>query len=208
MRACESFEVHISALMDGEVTRGDVFSLLDHLPSCSSCRSFYRESRTLQEVADTMPIAALEERDAPGVSSPPLSSRRLVPWSQRWAWGIAAGMLLAVGLWLGQTRLRSERSVPEILDVVLEERKGEMSEARFFEMAIELLESDRRFQRQMFDLLQRVERSRFVEEGALDFAARHGEDLDWAEEAPSDDDTPRAGAVSSQARGDTEAARN
>jgi hypothetical protein len=187
MKACESYETHISALLDGEVARGDVLFILAHLPSCRSCQSFYSETRALQAIADSMPTAALEERDAPGVTSPPLSTRRLVPtaWAQptRWVWGIAAGMILVVGLWLGQAQLRPSRapSGNAVVEVMLEEHKGKMSESRFLEMAIELLEADRRLQHQMLELLQHVERSRFVEEGSVDLAANHGELPDWSE---------------------------
>lgn len=54
--ACESYEVHISALMDGEASPADVLTVLDHLPGCASCQRFYRDARELQELVDALPV--------------------------------------------------------------------------------------------------------------------------------------------------------
>lgn len=191
MRACTSYEMHISALMDGEATREDVLSILDHLPLCDSCQGFYREARRLQDVVDRMPSAAAAT-DAAGVTldadrkqtEPLRGSGRWLPGvipfgtPARWVWGIAATLLLALGFWMSVARQR-EAAVPgsrnQVVRLTLEEDRGRMSRARFVEMTVELLKSDRRYHRKMIEILERVEHGRFVEEGSVSFASNRDE---------------------------------
>lgn len=49
--SCELQRVQISALLDGELTRDEQLSALDHLLACPACAGFYRQLRGLEAVA-------------------------------------------------------------------------------------------------------------------------------------------------------------
>jgi len=81
--ACESYEVHLSALMDGEAAPADVMSLLDHLPTCASCSAFLQEMRMLQDAVDAAPVPPGStqsiERDAVRLGRPFLLQGEMEP---------------------------------------------------------------------------------------------------------------------------------
>jgi hypothetical protein len=189
---CENYELHISALLDGEASREDVLSVLDHLPSCEPCRAFYASAREIQHVidarsADVATIEAIEIAAAPLVTAPP--PRRLAPVLSlaavpRWTWGIAAALLLALAFWLydgpaGPSSLGERR--PGVVDITLEADKGRMNEAQFVDLTVQLLQADRKYQRQMLQLLNDVEARRVAREGAADVATPRREGAEAGE---------------------------
>lgn len=112
--SCETIEIHLSALLDGELEPPESLPVVDHLLECSACRSFYRRGRALDELVlespreehDTLPpgdvwrrIAAetgLERRGA--LLRFPERFVRTVTRSPAWARSLAALLVVAVGL--------------------------------------------------------------------------------------------------------------
>lgn len=188
MNGCESYELHVSALLDGEASREDVLSLLDHLPRCDACRDFYAAARQLQQAMDAQPVnghavAALEASAAPfgreqtrrPHTRPPL----LLPSWPRAVWASAAALLVAVGFWVFDTPAQRQGArTPGILDVELGEHAGQMSEQQFVDLAVQLLQADRRLQHTMLELLQEVERPLGSREGTPEVARYRPESME------------------------------
>jgi predicted anti-sigma-YlaC factor YlaD len=184
MSGCENYELYISALLDGESSREDVLSVLDHLPGCASCRAFYVSAREIQHVIDARPtdvavIESLEIAAAPLPAAPaPRRQAQVLRLTAvpRWTWAAAAALLLALAFWLydGPAGLDAGgepgRSTSTI-DITLEAHKGQMSEAEFVALTVQLLQADRAYQRQMLQLLNDIEAQRVPREGAADLAA-------------------------------------
>ena len=183
--ACESYEVHISALMDGEAEPADAMQVLDHLPGCDSCQRFYQQARELQKLVDAYPVApgsteALEARAAGGAV--PLrtagaadedaahlqtGSNKVVALERpsRWIWSLAASLLVALGFGLGQgvSGALPQQQVAPGGEVVVQigADEGRMSEERFVALAVELLRADRKYHRKMSEVLDEVQERRF-----------------------------------------------
>lgn len=172
---CEAHEAELSALLDGEVDRERLLPTLDHLVRCPACRSFYRRSRALD---GTLALLREGEAEEPSPDAPWEGIRRragLSPPRRRppaWAWPLAAGLLLAVGLaWAAGTL--SGPSIPppdEVLEVRVESERGRMSEERFLELTTELLRADRRYHLALEQVLAEVNRRTFGGEGSVERA--------------------------------------
>jgi anti-sigma factor RsiW len=177
--ACESYEIHISALMDGEAAPTDAMMVLDHLPGCEACQRFYTQARELQELVDARPVTpgsteAAERALAAAAAVPlaaaavkPAAGRKVIALEKgpRWLWGLAAGLLLALGFSLGH-RISSSDATPRIAsdgDLVVEiaSDQGQMSEERFVALAVELLRADRKYHHKMSEVLDEVDARRY-----------------------------------------------
>lgn len=174
MSHCEACQIELSAALDGELESGRCLGVLDHLTDCRDCRSFYRQARTLEgmlEAAGRVP--ATQELPAGGwrgvverLPSPSAADDRgRVPFQVAAAAAVTLFIVMAVVLAplprrpareVGTTSLEAEQDA-ELAAVVVGSRRGRMSEERFLALAKEILESDRRYRREIVDLLTAVE---------------------------------------------------
>jgi len=160
MKGCEYYEVEISALLDGESDPARAVEILDHVTRCPSCRQFYQEVRSFQSMVDEMqenlgqaPAQKAALAEGPGV----WERLRAVP---QWAWGMAAALVVAVGLWglhTGGILSPYASNSDEPVQITLESDKESMNDRRFMEVMTELLQADRRYHQAMFDVLSSIE---------------------------------------------------
>lgn len=161
MKRCKEYEVELSALIDGESDPATAIELLDHMIQCASCSEFYRELRSFQSLVDDMSPESVPQ----SVAAPARRERR-PRWlgaAPRWAWGVAAVLIVAVGaigLWVAGPFEPSSDSGPgpteEGMVIQLGEDSGDMDEQRFVELAAELLRADSRYQQEMYQILGQV----------------------------------------------------
>ncbi|MBN2171457.1 MAG: zf-HC2 domain-containing protein [Candidatus Krumholzibacteriota bacterium] len=159
MKGCEYYEVEISALLDGESDPARAVEILDHVTRCPSCRQFYQELRSFQSLVDEMQeqLGQAPAEKAAGSVAPGLWERlHAVP---QWAWGMAAALVVAVGLWGLHTGgiLSPYASSDQPVRITLESEKNSMNDRRFMEVMTELLQADRRYHQAMFDVLSSIE---------------------------------------------------
>ena len=193
MNACESYEVHISALLDGEATRADTMLVLDHLPQCDSCRDFYRQARELQDFVDASPLVpgatvatelrAQQSGAALLLQQEDTVARRavVIPLERapRWIWGLAASLLIALGFGLGHVGSAAPGALQSgVLQVEIGANAGDMTDERFVTLAVELLQADRKYHQKMGEVLREVQGGRMTEAG-------YGEVASWSDESPS-----------------------
>lgn len=165
MSDCESYEMSLSALADGELPAEDLLPTLDHLAECPSCQVFYRDLRALaaalpgsdpRRLAASAPAEAPEEiwRRIETEAAPALSrTGRARPWAMR----LAAALLLVAGLWAAFAAVRSTPSpAEEPLEITLGEDRGRMTEQRFLDLTVELLRADDRYHQEMFQVLTAI----------------------------------------------------
>ena len=176
MSDCETYEMSISALADGELPAEDLLPTLDHLAECSSCQAFYRDVRALAAAlpAGAAPASASGEAPeevwrrieeaAPGLSR----TGRVRPWALR----LAAAVLLVAGLWGALAAARSVLHPPGApIEVTLEEDRGRMTEQRFVDLTVELLRADSRYHQEMLLLLTAVVERGRRQETPVDYDA-------------------------------------
>ncbi len=179
MSNCERFEMQISALIDEELSPREAKQLIDHLLDCQACQQFYREAGTLQQLTEDMTLAAeldgspvvVPEQKRFILSFPTLPGRRLV-------WGAAASVAILACL-------IAEQVIPDptgffgareavAQTITLGEDSGKMTDGRFVELTTEILKADSDYQHMMYDLLDQVQRSEYVDE-RTDLIASSGE---------------------------------
>ncbi len=167
---CETMEMELSAVIDGEVEAGVLPDLLDHLVECAECRAFYRAARSLD---DGLVVAGLRRAEAPPqlwerIEETAGLSRPRVP---AWMWRAAAAAVIGIGLWaVGALRLPVAVPLGDEVDVSVEANRGDMSEDDFIRLTTRLLESDRRYHLKMMEILSVVNARTFVPETRADRA--------------------------------------
>jgi hypothetical protein len=174
MKRCNEYEVELSAMLDGESDPATAVMLMDHISQCESCRGFYLELRSFQSLVDDLSLEsdAEVERRAAVV---PIRSRqpRWRGWLDappRWAWGLAAAVVVIVGLWASNEYDLLNRQSSVIEDGQLIVRSGEgsdLNEERFVEIAAEILGADQRYQNEMYHLLRQVRSDESADESPL-----------------------------------------
>lgn len=181
MSDCETYEMSISALADGELPAEDLLPTLDHLAECDSCRAFYRDVRALAaalpaeaEPASSVPLAAPEEiwHRIEAATAPASFQRGRPRRAPSWALRLAAAVVLVAGLWGALATVSTLNPADEPIEVTLGDDGGRMTEQRFVDLTVELLRADSRYHQEMLQVLNTV-----VERGGL-------------QEAPVDDDAP------------------
>lgn len=176
MKSCESYEIHISALIDGETNRADTLAILDHMPGCASCQRFYRDCRQLQDVADEMPLSIDVQRESESASLLPVITR--LPHRTHFVWAAAAGIALlfvAAGMWLRPAVSTSVDSNSHVIDLSVQKPSVPMDDSQFMEISVALLHAEPRYQRSMIEILERFERGRGLDESSVDVAAMGAE---------------------------------
>ncbi len=153
---CQDYEIELSALFDGESEPRTALELVDHVAECSSCASFVKELRAVQNTIEgAFPTA--DDTHQPPIDIPQKTVLTRVP---KWTWGLAAGWLVAVGMWFSSFDSSERRTVADMRDgemvIRLEEDKGLMTDERFVTLMSELLRADRRYQSQMLDVLDEL----------------------------------------------------
>jgi len=163
MARCEEHEVAVSALLDGELERVEALACVDHLLSCESCREFYRSVRGADDLLDAAEAyrhsgasaAALWARLEEGKVIAP--ERRTLYGVPTWALKLAAALAVTTGLWLfGLNRLAPALASDRPVTVSVASRPDSMTDRRFVKLTRELLQSDRRYQRKMLEILTAV----------------------------------------------------
>ena len=183
---CKTFELAISALIDGELESPEQLPAIDHLLECASCQDFYGRARALGSMV-TFGEASAEpappevwERIATetGLAEPNPESLGATPWWRRshamsGTLGLAAGLILALAIWFLRPVVLEE-STPVVdreggvVNVVLEQDRGSMSDERFLELTTELLRADRGYHRKMFEIMRVVDDLAVRPEGSGD----------------------------------------
>ncbi len=182
MSDCETYEMSISALVDGELPKEELLPTLDHLAACPGCQAFYRDLRSLAAAlpgeADGATFFSSASGEAPeevwrrieAATAPALPrTGRSQPWVMR----LAAAVLLVASLWGALATISALSPQGEPIEVTLGEDRGRMTEERFVDLTVELLRADSRYRQEMFQVLTTV-----VER-------------DGRQETPADDDLPR-----------------
>ncbi|MFN7943178.1 MAG: zf-HC2 domain-containing protein [Thermoanaerobaculia bacterium] len=175
MNDCIAHEETLSAWLDGETTGEDAALALEHTLGCASCREFYLAARDLGRRLGATAAAP------PAVPAPVWDRIRAQAGFER----------QTVVAWRGYGFLAKAAMLVVGLGAVLLLARGpaapgaaEMSDARFVAMTRELLESDPRYQRTLYQVLRSAP------------ALSRGE-------SPEDGSTVRWIATPSRAEGDT-----
>jgi hypothetical protein len=202
MKSCESYEIDLSSLLDGEAAPEIAAAAVEHALGCADCAAFFRAARRLDSAA--RPLAD-DPADADAARAEALwlairgragaGSDAVGRPPARWR-ALRAAALVAVGLgggyWLssvgatasGVADRRGDRPVAARTDGA----PAAMDERRFVALAGELLAADLRYQRAMLDVLALVP--------ALDDAEVGGDDESRpVVRAARREDGPRAGLL-------------
>lgn len=155
MIECRDYQLEISALLDGESDPATALELLDHVATCRSCGDAVREFRAAQ--------AKIDRAFAPARPIPPevvpLPRRGRAPL-HRWAWGLAATIVVAVGGYVAMDNVGANESTGTRGDAEIVVRlgadPGAMDDDRFIELTTELLRADRSYRDQMYSVLHAV----------------------------------------------------
>lgn len=189
MSRCEFHQIAVSSLVDGALPQSELLPTLDHLLACPACRAFYRDARALGGLlappaahagpaGETDGPAALEEPEPSAKGATEEVWRRIAAESTRRRLPVftgrvaraAAVLLLAAGGWWAASRdlapLPGRGGAPR--EVVLGAASGQMSEARFVEIATEVLEAEPRYRREMLRVLAEVARETGRPEGPVE----------------------------------------
>jgi hypothetical protein len=171
MRQCSDFEIELSALFDGESDPAMALRLVEHVARCPSCSSFVRDLRSTQDMVDRLNAGAAPQPEAVVVAHSEQQRRYAFGLRPQWALGLAAALVLTVSVWFGSNAvspasLTNEASHGELV-IRLGENKGQMSDERFVALVSELLRADRRYQDQMYLVLDEISHNGASDESRL-----------------------------------------
>ena len=168
MKRCEEYELELSAMLDGESDPATAVVLMDHLCGCSSCRDFYGKLRSFQALVDDISPAA-EGQPAAYAVTPAADTSRWRGWldwlghTPRWAMGAAAVAVVVMGIWAASgagifDRFGGEKDLFDGGTVTIELEGDALSvdDEKFIELASAILGADRRYQHQMYVILDEV----------------------------------------------------
>lgn len=180
MNRCSDYEIELSALFDGEGEPAMALELIEHVARCSSCSGFVRDLRNTQDIVDSLELRPKAEPLPADVATIKLRRRWHLGLRPQWALGIAALLVVTVGILVntivGPTSTFSSDLRDGELLIRLEEDKGRMSDERFVAMVSELLRADRRYQNQMYVVLEEIGQGRTSGESS------HSHDSDGSDE--------------------------
>ncbi len=198
MSDCETYEMSLSALADGELPMEDLVPAVDHLAECPSCQAFYRDVRSLAAAlpADAAPsdtprlsvsaTSATVAGEAPeeiwrriDVAATLSRPRRARSWARPGAIRLAAAAVLLISILWGTFAVRSAlHPAGKPIEITLGEDRGRMTEQRFLDLTVELLRADSRYQQEMLQVLNAL-----IERGG-----RGETPVDYASPLPEGDD--------------------
>lgn len=189
MNRCNDYEIELSALIDGESDPAMALELVAHVAECAACSSFVRELRATQDLVDKLQTARSDEQGS--VDVVPISTRQKKSWGFRpqWAVGIAALLVITVSLWFGSdvgagVGLTNDLRDGELV-IRLEENKGRMSDERFVALVSELLQADRRYQNEMYVVLDEIANHRSSGESRFSENSSGNEEFDYYDRSES-----------------------
>ena len=163
MDRCERAQMEYSALLDGQVDAAELADAVLHGLDCARCNASFKSFARLQHALPA-PFPARRQRP------------HRLPLPDLRGLAAAALVLLALGAgWLGSRAEHpalSERAVA----ISLGAHPERVDEARFVELAVELLQADPRYARSMRELLDRVvpRDAEFTHEGGASDASLLG----------------------------------
>jgi hypothetical protein len=168
MNRCEEYELELSAMLDGESDPATAVVLMDHLCGCSSCREFYGKLRSFQALVDDISPAA-EGQPAAYAVAPAADTGQKRGWfdwiggTPRWAMGAAAVLVVAIGIWAANGAGIFDRSGDDenmfqggTVTIELAGDALSVDDEKFIELASAILGADRRYQHQMYVILDEI----------------------------------------------------
>ena len=172
------WELPASAALDQELDAEETLELLDAMADDAHCRAHWRRLREF------------DERLTPLVQ-PAVTRLRPAGFGFRATWWlvpVAAAAILLLGLFV--TRATQVQQFPgpggDPLTVRLAENQGEMSEARFVQIVVEVLQADPRYQAKMLEVLEEVRpEASLAEAGSPEIDPRRAERLALGNEEES-----------------------
>jgi hypothetical protein len=166
MDRCERTQLEFSALLDGHVEAPALAEAMLHGVECADCRASFARFARLQRLLPAQPA--------------PRGQRPMLPWPDLRGWAAAALVLLSLLAGWSSSRPGDVLAQDRAVAVSLGAHPERMNEARFVEVAVELLQADPRYARSMRELLDRVvlDSSEFTDEGGLSEASSIGSNLD------------------------------
>jgi hypothetical protein len=174
---CDHQEILVSAWLDGELERREATEMLDHLVRCENCRSFYREARAVDGLAQGLGAAPGEpvpEHLWDGIVEATRPRRRASSVGT-WALRVAALLVVALGLAVAVAPPSLAPAERESAALALAAGSEEMTEERFLLLAIEVLEADARYQRAMYRAIGELLETSPPTEGGREERRRAGE---------------------------------
>lgn len=171
MNRCEEYELELSAMLDGESDPATAVVLMDHLCGCSSCREFYGKLRSFQALVDDI-SPAIDDQPVAHAAAPAADTGQRRGWfdrlghTPRWAMGAAAVVVVAIGIWAASGAGIFDRSGDGenmfeggTVTIELEGDALSVDDEKFIELASAILGADRRYQHQMYVILDEVQQN-------------------------------------------------
>jgi hypothetical protein len=192
MTHCNDYEIELSALLDGESSPAMALKLVEHVASCSACSTFVCELRNTQAFVDGLQVVPDSEPEPKAPLPIERKSTRILRLRPQWAIGLAALLILTVSFWFGTDTGVPSGFTNDLRDgelvIRLEEDKGRMSNERFVALVSELLRADRRYQNEMYMVLDEITQNGVSGESRISTgAAESGEydESEWNTPSPS-----------------------
>jgi len=205
MKSCETYEIELSSLIDGEAAPEAAAEAIEHALGCASCGAFFRAARRLAEPARALAADGAELGDERAETLWLEIRRTVAPAGARvaspWARGLRAAALVAVGLGGGYlyaalgtagapAPLGGGSGAGGSVVPAAARAAASMDERRFVALADELMRAEPRYQRAMLEILRLVP--------ALETGEGLGREHDEASpfvRASTSDDGPRQGVL-------------
>ncbi len=161
MNRSASWEVEISALLDGELDHAELLAVAGAPVASPAARAFFRELRSLDRLLGAaahpgqLPpelwqrIVTAAERDGMVGAARPR-------WALRPVLAVAATLLLVTTGWLLVARLAPLRPATGVVTVEVGAARGRMSDERFIALTTELLGAEPRYHRTMQQIMTAV----------------------------------------------------
>jgi hypothetical protein len=192
MTHCDDYEIELSALLDGESNPAMALKLVEHVASCSACSTFVRELRSTQAFVDGLQMVPDSEPEPKAPLPVERKSTRILRLRPQWAIGLAALLIITVSFWFGTDIGVPSGFTNDLRDgelvIRLEEDKGRMSNERFVALVSELLRADRRYQNEMYMVLDEITQNGVSGESRISTGtAESGEydESEWNTPSPS-----------------------
>jgi hypothetical protein len=142
----KSWELSSSAALDGELDPVETLELLDDMADDADCRENWRRARSMDRHLDPMIVPA----------NRPLRAARRGVARAWWFVPVAAAALFAALLLRPDMIRMDSMSDPGGQPLTVRLEAGEMTDARFVELVVEVLQADQRYQEKMREVLAEV----------------------------------------------------
>mgnify|MGYP001823173778 CR=1 FL=1 len=171
-----SWERSSSAALDGDLDPVETLELLDDMADDPQCREYWRRARAMDRQLDPLILPA---------DRPLRGSRGRIAWAW-WLAPVAAAALFAVLLLQPDTIRVDGLPDPDGRPLTVRLEEGEMTDARFVELVVEVLQADQRYQEKMREVLEEVRpQASLAEAGSSESDLNRTERVAFAEEEES-----------------------